>query len=95
MMGKMLSTVLCALAGANAGYVAHQLGARRSSDGQQAAPLTVAAPVLNTLLAIGMGSLIPRHRATTAFAVAFGLSLLAGSKIDEAMPGLSKAWNDH
>ena len=93
-MRKMLTTALYALAGANAGYLTHQLGARRLLAGQKAAPLTVAAPVLNTLLAIGMGSLVRRHRTTTAFAAAFALSLLAGSKIDEAVPGLNRTWSN-
>ena len=92
-MRRLFRTTLAALAGSTAGYVVHQLKARKSMDEDDARAdvLTVGAPLLNTAAAALFGLAAGRHGRGLAFISGFAVSVTAGARLDDMVPALKAA----
>ena len=88
-MRRILRAILAALAGSTAGYVVHQLMARREEpapEGEGAA-LVVGAPMLNTVLGTAAGLVAGP---CAAFWTGFAVSAAVGARLDAEVPALAE-----
>lgn len=86
----MISIVVAAVAGSTAGYVSHQVLSRKE-DPAANPPLVVGAPVTVMLLATALGSLAGRRGPLIGFVAGLLAATLLGTRLDDAIPGVSDA----
>lgn len=91
-MQRILTVILAAFAGSALGYTAHQfLAMKDEAHAASQQPIVIGAPVATATAATALGLIAGRRGAVVGFVVGLLATTIAGTRLDDMIPGVSDA----